>query len=264
MLMTMAFFSWIFLEKVIDNKHPFSSALLCGLFSGLAIATHLNGVFIAIAGGLVLLIWHRKSLITYIPGLILTSCIYFYDFTPEFGAGFWWYQIAHSFFITISSCTPWGFVLINLLEEQMRFFNSPKEMSFTLLTLFSIYLLWKNKVKINRVKIFYVAAMIHLMGVFSAHKTSKYMLLYFPLFIFIITKATLLLKEKKATLPSWNYKGFMFLVIAYLVANSIFNVNLAFKKQDDQSSVKILNKYIKEDCSTLYIVAPMYYISILR
>lgn len=260
MLMTFAFFAWISLEKVIEDEHPFGNAFLCGLFSGLAIATHLNGIFSAAAGAMIFMIFYRKYLLAFIPGLILTTCIYFYDFSPQYGAGFWWYQIAHSPFITVSSRTPWGFVLINILEEQMRFFNSPKEMSLSLLTLFSLYIFWKNKVKLHWQKILYVAGIILLMGIFSAHKTSKYMLLYFPMFILLIAKTILFLKQQRGNLPIWNYTVFIILVVAYLAANTVFNVNLSLKKYDDQYSRRFIKTYIKEDCSSLRIIAPMNYI----
>lgn len=260
MLMAFVFLAWIFLEKVIDNESPNRHAFLSGLFFGLAVATHLNGVFAAMAAGILLLIWFRKSLLAFVPGLLLTTCIYFYDFSPEYGAGFWWYQIAQSPFITVSSRTPWGFVMINILEEQMRFFNSPKEISLTLLSLFSFYLLWKNKIQLNQKKLFFVLTMILLMGVFSAHKTSKYLLLYFPFFMLLIAKAFQFLEKGKANLPPWNYPVFIFLLLSYFAANTVFNVNLALKKYDQSFSRDLLKTYVKEDCSKMNIIAPMNYI----
>jgi len=260
MLMCFAFIAWIFYEKLVENQHQFRNSFFMGLSSGLAVATHLNGIFLVAAGFIVMVIYYRKYLITFIPGLLLTSCIYFYDFTSQFTVEFWWYQIANSPFITVSAHSPPGFVLVNALEEQMRFFNSPKEFSLTLLTLFSIYFLWKNNKLPDRKKILFLALIIMLMGIFSAHKTSKYMLIYFPFFVLIISKTWQFLNQKKIIFPKWTQLTFVMLLQGYLILNTVFNVQFSLKKYDITDSAKILNTYCKGDCSRLNIIAPMTYI----
>jgi hypothetical protein len=142
----------------------------------------------------------------------------------------------------------------------MRFFNSEKEIFQTLLILISIYFLWITKTNIDKKKILFVSLIIVLMGIFSAHKTSKYMLLYMPMLILIITKAWHILMQKKVIYPKWFMPVFLFLIFGYFITNTIFNIQLSLKKFDIGASQKILKTYCKEECSSLNIIAPMTYI----
>jgi Ca2+/Na+ antiporter len=142
----------------------------------------------------------------------------------------------------------------------MRFFNGPKEFTMTLLILMSAYLTYKSSERFNKIKFLYIALLIALMGIFSAHKTSKYMMLYLPFFVLLVTKAWLLLARRSKELPPWNTMAFLLLLITYVIVNSIFNVRLSAKKFFAADTKELLSTYIKEDFSTLNIVAPMTYI----
>ena len=90
-VMTLGFISYLFIVKVLNNnQRSYLFAGLGGLFAGLCVSTHLNGLIFPIAGVL-LLLWNKKYFQSIVFGFstIPTILIYFYDFTSKFNLKEW-------------------------------------------------------------------------------------------------------------------------------------------------------------------------------
>lgn len=270
-LMTLGFVSYIFLEKSIqeENKSSFLFVVLSGLFSGLALSTHLNGV-IFIGAGLVLLLWNRKfvHLLFFAIGTIPTALIYFYDFTSQYNLQFWYYQISQSPMIDHASTYPFGVYYIrNFFNEHMRFFHSPKEVIFTLLIVLTLTMTFKRlKGYTNMLR--YLLLLILFLAIVAVHKTSKYALLYLPYFIIIVTASiNEIFKEENGTYLyfgriSWKRLRLpVVLVLAgYFTINTFINFMFSLEKWTPENNRNLVTHYIGKDVHNVRVVAPITFI----
>ena len=270
LVMAIGFLSFIFLEKSLeDEKINYRNIIFSGLFAGLAVATHLNGIVFPVAGFLLLAI-NKK----YIPALLFgvftlpTIAIYFYDFRSFADFAFWSFQMNNSPSIERMPDTPLLLKFVyNILSEHKRFFHSPIELSFSVLLIVVVGIGFKNLKKYKSLMIYSIILIVTL-ALFSVHKSSKYSIIYFPYLMLLVTYGIQnIYNEKSAKLFSTNkFKSKLvplfctLLLLFYFTANSFFNVKLCLDKFYPKQNSDVASKYIHENSKDLRIVAPMTFI----
>lgn len=268
-VMTLGFLSFIALEHSIKDNYTYKWLIISGLFAGLAAATHLNGLIYVSAGGLLLLI-KRKPLHAIVLGLaaIPTFAIYFYDFTQEFGINYWIYQVKDAPALHNSSMLPdWLWLLEKPFREQMRFFHSPKEISFTVLFLFLLIAGFKKIKHSQRDLLIYLGMLILSLSSITVHSTSKYLMLYLPLMVLFMSRtfALLVLSDEQTTHKIILQKGpkaswAIGLLLIYIIVQMVWNIDISTDKFDPQKNRDFTEKYFGKQSEKLNVLAPMNFI----
>ncbi len=269
-VMALGFLSFIFLEKSFEQKNKILfNAAIAGLFAGLCVATHLNGVVFPVAGFLLLAL-NKKFLPAFIFGIFTlpTIAIYFYDFRSMSDFAFWSYQMNNIPSIDESPNKSLAMrILFNFLTEHKRFFHSPIELSFTLLLIF-VFSFTISFLKKYKLILMYSFILIMTISLFSVHKSSKYSIIYLPYLMLLVTYGLQIIHDKRNELQIFNQPinhkfaiGFStVLLLFYFTANSVFNVRLCSDKFYPKQNSDIVKSYIHENTSSLRIVAPMTFI----
>ncbi len=275
MVMFFGFVSYLFLDNVLGNDLQKRSMLLCsigGLFAGLAFFAHLNGV-IFIVSGFILLLWNRKfkHSLLFSLGALIGVALYFYDFTSTHGFSFWYYQLTFtpSHEISEKIALPiWFFA--NIFGEHMRFFHSPVEIALFVLVISSVIIGFKFLNKNHKNLLRYTLLLILMLSFFAIHKTTKYMILYLPYLVLIIS---LTIKESfynRLELPKYlrRMKFFslkklhyflLFLVLAFMAISLVYNTIVVTNKYDIRLHDKMIDKYTGNSNKTYHILAPTIY-----
>ena len=268
-VMTLGFISFITLERGTKAFPDYKWIIISGMVAGLAAATHLNGLIYISAGGL-LLLFKRKPIHAVVFGLaaLPTFSIYFYDFTREFGPEYWLYQLKDAPALHNKSMLPdWLWILERPFREQMRFFHSPKEISFTLLFLFLLIAGFKQIKKQQKDHLIYLIVLIISLSTLSVHSTSKYLLLYLPIMILIMARAFTEIalgnsgKTREIRLrrePKAYWAGALLLI--YLTVQMVWNVDNSLDKYNPRANRAFTEKYFGPDSKELNILAPMNFI----
>jgi hypothetical protein len=176
MMMTFGFASFYYLDKGLKANST-KSIIFGGVFAGLAALMHLIGLTLMVAGGLTLLFNKKlKYVLVFSAFSILGLSIYFYDLlSKEAFEGF-----IHQFFNEASLAkkqeSPFG----KILEEHIRFFNSPKEIIFSTLFFFSLFLNFNYLRKNYGNFLLYGLSSIVALAFLAPNTTNKYALLYYP------------------------------------------------------------------------------------
>jgi hypothetical protein len=267
-VMTLGFLSYIWLNKALEGSRRSNLFMaLSGLFAGLCVSTHLNGVIFPMAGFL-LLLWNRRWQQSLLFGIFTlpTIAIYFYDFTAEYNLSFWLYQMRESpAYHTESSGMMF---LLKLLNEHKRFFHGAREIAFTLTFIFTFALAYRF-LKPYKNLIRYTAILVVSLGLISVHKhTSKYMLLYFPYLFILMGLALQCIYNKElwekysfAKLPHRTLVLWVNVLLAlYLAINLYYNIQASGKQLEPNENQHLVDTYIKGKTNTLNVVAPMTFI----
>ncbi|WP_114781563.1 ArnT family glycosyltransferase [Botryobacter ruber] len=270
MVMTLGFISYTFLSKALqEDRRNYSALLLSGLFAGLCVAAHLNGIIFPVAGFL-LLIWNRKVTGSLLFGLatLPTIAIYFYDFTPEFNFKFWHYQLFENPYFDAKRKLPYGLsYLLNIVTEQKRFFHSLKEISFSVLFLVAFSVAYSH-LKAHRNLMRYLGLLVLFLALVSMHKTPKYLLLTLPYFLLLLVLALRHLyhcaRAEQVIAGKFTYKKLLpalsFLLVVYLLVNTFYNLYTVREESVIARNNRIARQYIRGDAQQYRIVAPMSFI----
>jgi len=268
-VMTLGFLSYLFLEKYFTEEGEYKYLAISGLFAGLAAATHLNGLIFMAAGAVLLLMRKRfKASVIFSLLTLPAFAVYFYDFTYQYGLNFWLYQVNDSPALHKSTILPSSFAFLGkILNEHLRFFHSPKEISLSILFLFMLLVNFKNlKSEGNLLK--YLMLLVIFLSLVAVHTTSKYMLLYLPYIMLIITRSFLhLYKNRQSLLPLKRgltirkaYQVSLVLLGLFLITNLVWNTGIALKKFDPQKNRQLSLKYMGIQTADLKVLAPMTFI----
>ncbi len=269
MVMTIGFVSWVFLEKYFSDETDKVNLYLSGLIAGLAAATHLNGLIFIMSGG-ILLLWNRKLVPALLFGIsaIPSFSIYFFDFSRDFGINFWLYQITEAPALHKPSELPLLIsVLIKPFREHLRFFHSPVEISLSLLFIFSLMVCYPL-LKKERNMLRYLLLLVISLSLITVHTTAKYILLYLPFLIFIITYSSVIIyKGRKLADDKWlnlnSSKAPVYLGVLlalFFTANMYHNIEISAKKFDRERYQELTENYIGSHTDTVSVVAPMDFI----
>ena len=257
MLAFLGFLSGYLIIWKKDQKITKHEALISGLIAGLAFSTHLNASIYIAAGFLFLLLKKEWiNAVVFALGSILTSLIYFYDFQSFNDFNLWIHQLT---FIPSGNSKSGIFytLFMSVVDEQRRFFHSPKEISFTLLAFFSIIFSWKNIKGQQRDLLIYLVLLMLAMSVLALNKTSKYLIMIMPFVISLVGNGiwtTLQVKSKFQTPIIWIFLGI------YLITSLIYSMDQSRKKYDPNINSKITEVYAGTTSNEIRVLAPMEFI----
>ncbi|HHL57671.1 MAG TPA: hypothetical protein ENJ14_01870, partial [Bacteroidetes bacterium] len=135
MMMTYGFVGYMLLERYLELPDKGRWKLfLPGVFFGLAVAVHLNGL-IFIVSAVLLLVWNRKFIAVFPFGLgaFLAFLIYFYDYTGLTYFDLWRHQFFDAPYLdSVQQDPPWLKPVFNLMDEHMRYFHNPEIIVFSI------------------------------------------------------------------------------------------------------------------------------------
>ncbi|WP_196884963.1 glycosyltransferase family 39 protein [Aureivirga sp. CE67] len=222
MQMTIGFISFIFLDKYINTKKnlPF---IFSAIFAGLAFLTHLNGVVYIGAATIYLFFFKREYIRAVIYGLISSAVfgLYFADILVYADIPYFIHQfsddpsLAHSDFY-------WYSPLTKLIGEHERYYSEGFWLVFTVpLTLF-IILTFKRLKKQNPFLVIYTFLAMILFGLYAYTKTTKYILLFYPMLLLLFTESFQILQKEE----NWKQKFSSIFVLICLVSSVGFMVQL--------------------------------------
>lgn len=235
MLMTIGFSSFVLLNNYIE-KDRYLMIVAAGALAGLAAVVHLNGLVFPTTGFLFLLLSKR-----YVSSLVfggigaLFMCLYFMDVAhPEkfmnMVKQFSTDPTLHSY-----ASDPFG-ILWRFLKEHERFFHSPKEISMTILVLFSIFLLRKDMEGPTKRILLYLVILVCAMALLTHGKTSKYGIVYLPYFGILCGMAI----HRALRYHNARYSLILWLAGAYLVIQLFFTSQLISRKETASAQHNIL------------------------
>lgn len=270
-VMTLGFISFILLDNQHIIKHRvYLSTLLAGLVSGLCFAFHLNGITVAMAGFLLLILTKRyREAFVFSLGSLVTASVYFYDFNSTYGIDYWFYQLTAS--PAMDSLTGVPVVLkpfVNFAREHMRYFHNAEIIIFSLLLIFAIITGLKNFIRENRTMSIYLGLLFVLVAMTAVHKSRQYILIYFPYLVILIVKTLetviydrekLPVYLKKISLKTLKWISLL-LFLAFIAGSFYFNYDEALKKFSPEENKKMTEEYIQGNPDTLNIIAPMTFI----
>lgn len=200
-VMFFGFCSWLFIEKSI--KEDSILTYLAGIFAGLALLTHLNGIIFVIAGFCLLLFRRKyKAVLIFTLASIAVSLFYFWDITNLELLKLWFTQFRNDPTMVEKKSNFALSIIMNLLSEHKRFLHSGEEISLTLLLVASIALSWKFLIKEKKNLLIYLLILAISLGVIAHGKTVKYQLLYFPFIFIIISYAFFVVSKKRRAIIS--------------------------------------------------------------
>ncbi|MBG0783114.1 MAG: hypothetical protein H0S84_12665 [Bacteroidales bacterium] len=232
-------------------------AFISGLIAGLSLATHLNGSIFIAAGSLYLIIKRKwASALLFAAGSIVTSLIYFYDFQSFNDFSYWIHQLT---FIPSDNNSSGLFktFMLSVLDEQRRYFHSPKEIIFTLLIVVSLSFSWKKIKQEQSALLLYTFLAMMAMSVLALNKTSKYFLMILPFVILIISHSYyIILRSKNKN----RIRIFNITLLLYLAISLVYNVAVVRQKYDPKINAAITAAYAGDKPSEIRILAPMEFI----
>ena len=265
MMMTYGFAGYILLEKYLETSGKgYWLLFLSGIFFGMTMATHLNGLILT-ASAFFLLVWNKKyvPVLVYGIGVILAFMIYFYDYTDLSYFELWRHQFFDAPYLDSMNRSPaWLKPVFNLLDEQMRYFHNLEIIVFSVFMLFTMMVgfryLYRNHTNLTR-----FAVLVALMtGVLAMHKSRQYFLLNFPYLVIMITLTFKAIKEGKIAKLAFGTPKvasiFMLLFLfVFLITSTVYNVKLSIEKFSPGQNRKIAQKYAGGMEEGMNIVAPM-------
>lgn len=268
MMMTYGFVGYILLEKYLEpSGNRIWQLFLAGIFFGLTMATHLNGL-ILVTSAFFLLLWNRKffAIPVYGFGVLLAFMIYFYDFTGLSYFELWRHQFFDAPYLDSMSIGPfWLKPVFNLLNEHMRYFHNLKIIVFSVFMFFTLItgfrFLYDNYTNLTRFAILVVI----ITGIFAMHKSRQYILLNFPYLLMLIVLTFKAIREgkiKKYRIGNlkWITNLLVILFIIFVTVSSYYNVDMAIKKFSADQNRELALKYAGSKESNMNIVAPMTFI----
>jgi|GEM_PF-6077777 hypothetical protein len=223
--------SFYFLKVSMDENNKQASAL-AGLFSGLAFLTHLNGVVYLMAGFFLYLFnkkYNQLFWYTLIGGI--TILFYFVDMldTNIIQA------ISHDLFnspdVNNNKFTIWS-PFIKILNEHQRLFQSPIEISLSILVILSLSFSKKSFFIKHKLLLSYLALIVFLMGALATGKNPKYMLIYVPFIVLVVVHRF----REWNTLHSLKQKALIFFTIFYFIIQGIY-IGKVFNRAYDLDNV---------------------------
>lgn len=266
LLMLLIFISFLLIEFAKKEQNSIL-IILSGITAGLAVTTHLNGLIAIFAGLLLLLIQKEFYFATlFFISSIIVSLLYFYDISSLSELQKFIYQFKSDPNFS-SSHFFWYSPVLRLIEEHKRFFHSPKEISLTLLLVFSLCINLKSLWNENKNLVIYLFSMIFFLAITTHGKTDKYLILYLPFMLYIIS-FTIIEHSFKKKSHKIIYFALLFL---FVITNLITDINsLIFynpikkneeiaKNMEQNSNVMIRETFFFNEIKHFNIHIPMAY-----
>jgi hypothetical protein len=268
MLMTLGLVSYLFIYKSlaqeIATKYSLWYSLVAGLFAGMAMFTHLNGIVFASAGFLLFLLrWKPIKLLLFTLGVLFIGTGYFFDFNSFADFTLWNKQL--TFVPTTEDGSP-NFIiqlLLNVINEHRRYFHSPKEIIFTVLLVTALVINFRKLIDKQRILLTYTLFLVITLAAFALNKTSKYLIMLLPFFVLIIVQTYHDLQEShkmKTSKTILSSRIFLILLILFGFISLIYNGIICRKKINTGLNANVTAYFAPENSKDLRIMAPMEFI----
>lgn len=256
LLATLVLLSFLFLHKaMVHQATGHINALVAGIFAGMALLGHLNGsVFIA-AGFLSLVFMrHYSKAGLFALAALAVSALYLIDFRGPDDFGLWYHQL--TFLPNERSHTAWWQkFLLNLRDEHMRYFHSPKEIVFTLLMLFTLLVSGRRLWNKQRLLVIYILTAMFFLGLLALNKTSKYLIPLLPFWSLLIVSA-LTIPKTNIVRTRWGVG----LGALALIVSLGYNASVVVNKYDPRLNQRIREAFSGQKSEFLKVAAPMEFI----
>lgn len=179
LMMTLGFSTFLLLDRAIIRKNN-SPALFAGVLAGISVVVHLNGLAF-VAAGFLFLVLHKRFWLSVLFGAISVPFIllFFADAADTASLNKMYSEFMNHPEIQSKSTIGLSY-LVKLLKEHERFFHSPKEIAFTVLSLVSLWFIRGHITQDTKRMLIYLAALIFSLALVSHGKTAKYGILYYP------------------------------------------------------------------------------------
>ena len=268
MIMTLTFAGWILLESIATGKRKeILRSILAGLLAGLCFAAHLNGIIVAAAGFLFLLIYRKyRASLLFAAGSLAGALVYFYDFNATYGWQYWWYQLTESPALdSLPDIHPLLQPFVNLLNEHQRFFHNPKIAAFSILVIFALVTGFKRLTERRKAMLWYTLLLALLLGLTAMHKSRQYLLVYFPFLVIMVSDvyASYFTREERGRyFNRWRAKkatGIILLTVflLFLLSATAYNLVYSTRKFSAEENSALTRRFVGEDPAKVNIVAPM-------
>lgn len=259
----LSFYFTISFCKKSSSAHLFFS----GLFAGLALYTHLNGIVIIGATG-VLLIYHKKIMPTIFFGLITLAVVspYVFDVMQHFHL--FSYQLSGPNYGSKTKLTLFSMFSNLVLNEQKRFFWKANTAALTLVLVVLLTVKWHSLFKTEGIKkdqnqtilnvMLYLIFSMVFMGLMVNDKRPHYAVMIYPIYCVIIGYA--LSSPFSGSVHFKLKKSIISVVIVFFIATGLYKqMTDAFFTKKERLSVlnAAAGKYLPDNA---HCVAPMNFI----
>lgn len=257
MLMFVGFCSWLALRRALRSGTT-GAAAAAGVLAGLAALTHLNGLIFIMAGGL-LLLWRRRWVGAVVFGA--TAAVAFAGYGLDMLRHNSWQLFAEQMFMhpaIDNGSHGVGGRILYLLNEHQRFFHSPKEIVLSLLLLLAAYILYRQRPRTAEFSnlVIYCLLLVLSLDLIVQGKTSKYLLLYLPYLLLLVTVAF----DQLAHLPNPRLHLLArALVGLYVVVNIGYTSMVIYSQRAQQTENKHLAQRLRA-YRGVRIIAPVNFI----
>lgn len=269
--MFLGFISFIFLKESIEtDKKSYINSLIAGIFGGLTIVAHLNGIAFSIAGVIMLLVYKKtRYAATFLIGAILSTSLYFYDIKNQADMSLWKYQLFNSVVGDNSSIVDLlSYFASNLSKEHMRFFHDFTIIPFSLLLIAGFVAIKKYKIqKLKDVLVVYLFLLLITIAIPFSQKSRQYILLYLPYILILLSKSIYYVYyesqcfEKTIRTRKIQYL-FSFLLLFYFITSNYYNLGIILEDftHKHEKNNRTINAFISENRDNIRIVAPIEFI----
>ena len=221
-MMVAAFGFASFLVLNFKKEHRFW-IMLSGFLAGLAFLAHMNGVIYVIAG--VLALWTQPGkfgkITAFLFGAAISGSMYLIDIlTFEDGLSVWWYQFRND----PATQTSFHFYpkLIQLLTYPRMFFQSPEQLSLSVLL---VYIFYMNRQFISKLPSFlsrYAAILVITFWLISKANAGLYLVLFIP---FMLVLAYEMYRLNPVTHPAFKWILALYFVIGIYGSGQLIHKN---------------------------------------
>ncbi|MEJ2593531.1 MAG: hypothetical protein P8100_00025 [bacterium] len=269
MMMTLGFAAFILLEKYTETeRNKTLLVFISGIFFGLTMVAHLNGLILAAAAFLLLLYTEKKfiPLVVFSVGVLLAFTVYFYDYTDPSYFTLWQQQFFNAPYLDSLEYGPsWLKPVVNLLREHMRYFHNLQIIVFSVFLLVTLLIGLRYLFRKHGFITSFALLVALMTGILAMHKSRQYLLLNFPYLVILITLTTKALMEGKITRFKWGgqisaIRVLFSLVIIYVTVSTYFNIKLSLKKFTPETNRMMAEKYADGSEAEMKIVGPMTFI----
>jgi hypothetical protein len=194
-------------------------------------------------------------------GFIAGASIYFYDYTSLKDFNFFVFQVSNSPLVEQIEGSKILFWFGKVFEEHLRFFHSPPEIILSLLFI-TAFILLKNQFSKDKLIYVYCLSLIFFLAVFSANKTTKYLIIYIPYILIIILNSVELVKNNYNSYSSKNIIKYIYpiLFFSYVITGISKLTSIISYKDYDERFTDIYNSTFSTQPNECSIVAPMEFI----
>jgi hypothetical protein len=125
----------------------------------------------------------------------------------------------------------------------------------------------RKEIRKNSIPLIYLLFLVISLAAVSVHSTSKYLMLYMPVMVVLMSRAfSFLALESETEMKSFRLKKSVLaywavgLTILYISVQMFWNVNTSIKKYDTNANRRFSETYFGKETGELNILAPMNFI----